>query len=95
MKALLSFLLILSLALNAILLTGCASVSAHRLWTPPPVSSADMAEIVKALPDAPRETLVRGQNWLVGAQGKIVILLDDTEENRTAKRMVINFVDEN
>lgn len=95
MKWLLTAFLILSLALNACLLAGCVSVSTHRLWTPPPVSSTDMSEIEKALTDEQRDTLLSGQNWLARAQGKIVILLDDTEENRTAKRMIITFIDEN
>lgn len=95
MKVLMTLLLLASIALNAIMLAGCTTVSAHRLWTPPPLASDDVAEMAKNLSDAERDALLRSQNWLVGAQGKIVILLDDTEENRTAKRMVINFVDEN
>lgn len=95
MKMIMTLLLLASIALNAFLLMGCTSVSAHRLWTPPPLASDDLTEMSKNLSDAERDALFRNENWLVGAQGKIVILLDDTEENRTAKRMVINFVDEN
>lgn len=95
MKTLMTLLLLASIALNAVLLTGCMTVTAHRLWTPQPIPSDDMMKISAFLPDEPRDALARGQNWLARAQGKIVILLNDTEENRTAKRMVIHFIDEN
>ena len=91
--------LLASTVLNIILLSGCLSVSMSREFkNPPPLFSEgkDYAEkFADQLKDDPSEQMKfnQGLKFSEEAQGKIVILLPDTEEIRNAKRIMVKFED--
>lgn len=96
MKALLTLLLLISLAVNVILVTGCASVDAPRLYSPTTLLDKGIRDkFVNQLADNPEQQSIfqTERSLLESLEGKIVIVLDNTEENRTAKTIRVRFTD--
>ena len=94
MKALLTLLLIVSLAVNVVLLTGCVSVDAPRLYSPPQLLDSSTVNAIHNLLTPEQQTIFQDErSFLNSHQGKIVIFLDNTEENRTAKTIIVRFAD--
>ena len=94
MKALLTLLLIVSLAVNIVLLMGCVSVEAPRHYSPTQLLDSNTVKgIQKLLTSEQQDVFQKERDFLDSHQGKIVIFLDDTEENRSAKRILVRFTD--
>jgi len=96
MKALLALLLLISLAVNIILMTGCTSVDVPRLYSPTELLDKEIRDkFAKQLEDNPEQQSIfqSERSFLDSHQGKLVIFLDDTEKNRTAKTILVRFSD--
>lgn len=97
MKAILTLLLLASIAANVMLLTGCGvSLETSRLYSP---TNLLAPEIVKKfedqLSDNPdqQQIFLKERDFLENHTDKIVIFLDNTETNRSAKVIRVRFTD--
>ena len=94
MKALLALLLVVSLAVNIVLLTGCASIDAPRLYSPTQLLDSKTVDAINNLLTQEQQRVFQAEReFLDSHQGKIVIFLDDTDENRTTKTILVRFTD--
>lgn len=100
MKALLTILLLASLAANVALLAGCKTktktVYALRLHSPSELLEENFVKSFDGqLGDTPDQQRIfqSERSFLESHQGKIVIFLDDTEDIRTAKAIIVRFKD--
>ena len=96
MKTLLILLLLISLGANIFLLTGCASVDTPRVYSPTTLLDKDIRDkFANQLTDNPEQQRIfqSEREFLDSHQGKIVIFLDNTEKNRTAKAILVRFTD--
>lgn len=96
MKAILTILLLASIAANVMLLTGCVSFETSRLYSPTNLLDPDIVDKFKEqLSDNSEQQRIflSERDFLESHRGKIVIFLDDTEENRSAKAILVRFTD--
>ena len=96
MKAILTILLLVSIAANVMLLTGCMSVETSRLYSPTNLlDSTIVTKFKEQLSDEPEQQRIflSERDFLESHRGKIVISLDDTEKNRSAKAILVRFTD--
>ena len=96
MKTLLSILCIASIGLNVFLLAGCyTDVHGIRLY-PSSGLTTYQVERIRNFPDTDegreiKEAFDREHDHYEKVKGKIVIVLEDTEEIRKAKRVLLYF----
>ena len=96
MKAILTILLLASIAANVMLLTGCMSVETSRRYSPENLLDPNIVDKFKEqLSDDPEQQRIflSERDYLASHPGKIVIFLDNTEKNRSAKAILVRFTD--
>lgn len=96
MKAILTILLLASITANVMLLTGCVSFETSRLYSPTNLLDPDIVDKFKEqLSDNPEQQRIflKEREFLENHTDKIVIFLDNTETNRSAKVIRVRFTD--
>ena len=79
MKALLTLLLLVSLAANVVLLSGCASVSGAAVTAPPEFAGDRLESIKRAIPDKYADQFDAINSYVASQRGKTIIVIDPSE----------------